>query len=214
MGVFDKLLKDGITRGHMPAKTEAARDWYRKAAKDFAGRIRGNDTRVDYGRSRSLNKRLVREYNDDRGRTIVKPGSMYMYFYDPKWKEELPYYDKFPLIFPFRVQKDRFWAINLHYLNLPMRAILMDSLYDLANNKKYDESTKLKLSYQILNSSASHRYFKVCVKQYLTSHVQSKFLYVKPEEWDTALFLPSEAFVKASKSSVWSDSKKKLGVRK
>jgi len=31
----------------------------------------------------------------------VEPGGMYMFLYDPKTKAKLPYFDRFPLIFPF-----------------------------------------------------------------------------------------------------------------
>jgi hypothetical protein len=133
-----------------------------------------------------------------------------MYLYDPKTKDDLPYYDRFPLIFPFRVESDRFWGINLHYLPLPFRAKLMDALYDIANNKRYDETTKLRLSYQVLNSASKFKYFRPCVKQYLFNRMQSKFVYVYPSEWDIALFLPLERFEKASKVQVWAQSKKQI----
>ena len=32
-------------------------------------------------------------------RQSIMPGNLYMYVYDPKTKEELPYYDRFPLVF-------------------------------------------------------------------------------------------------------------------
>ena len=89
----------------------------------------------------------------------------------------------------------------------------MDSLYDLVTNQRYDESTRLKLSYEMLNKAAKFRYFKPCVKQYLKSHLQSRFLYVYPSEWDIAIFLPTERFAKASKSQVYAQSKKMLGSR-
>lgn len=211
MGIFQKLLDDGIARGHIPGKTQTARNWYRNKAKDFQATIRKDETRVDYGRN--IDKKLMKE-NMTSQKTQIIPGQMYMYYYDPKYKEELPFYDKFPLIFPFRVKSDRFWGLNLHYLPLPLRAKLMDELYDLSNNKRYDETTKLKLSWQLLNASSKVRYIDVCVKQYLKSHTRSKFLLVEPEYWDTAIFLPAERFEKKSKSSVWAESKRKLGVTK
>lgn len=211
MGIFEKILYQGISKGHVPAKTETSKKWYRDAAKNFEAKIRSNESRIDY--SRNLDKKLIREYRD-RQQTVVKPGSMYMYFYDPKHKDTLPFYDRFPLIFPFRVQAGTFWGINLHYLPLQLRAKLMDSLYDLSNNKRYDETTKLNISYNILNSSSKISYFKPCIKQYLMSQTRSKFLYVQPEEWDVALWLPTESFAKKSKTQVWADSKNKLGISK
>jgi hypothetical protein len=135
---------------------------------------------------------------------------MYMYIYDPKFKDTLPFYDRFPLIFPFKVEADRFWGINFHYLPPPLRAKLMDSLYDVANNQRYDETTKLKINYQILNSASKFRYFKPCIKQYLFTQMKSKFVYIYPSEWDIALFLPAERFTKASKAQVWTESRKSV----
>lgn len=211
MGVFEKILYDGISRGHVPAKTLSAREWYREAGRNFEAKIRKDQSRVDF--RRNLDKKIMKDYKN-REEEIVKPGQMYMYRYDPKYKDTLPYYDRFPLIFPFRVKSDRFWGINLHYLPLPLRAKLMDSLHDITNNNRYDDSTKLKISYQILNSSSKMRYFKPCVKQYLFTHTRSKFMYIRPEEWDISIFLPLENFAKKTKSQVWSITKESLGVSK
>lgn len=206
-GIFDTIITKGMREGKVPARTMAAREWYRDSAKNYGATIRkgGKEAgRIDY--ARISEKKLMRE---DPARLVstISPGSMYMYIYDPKWKEELPFYDRFPLIFPFRVESDRFWGINLHYLPLRHRAILMDALYETSNNDRYDTSTKLKFSYQTLNKAAKFKYFKPCVKQYLFSHMQSQFMYVHPSEWDVALFLPVEKFKKASKTQVWAATK-------
>lgn len=214
MGVFSTVLQNGISRGHLPGKTQTAREWFRTSARNFGARIRGEDSnRVDY--KRSLDKRIIKDFQtSENSKSLIKPGSMYMYSYDAKHKDTLPYWDQFPLIFPFRVQHDRFWGINLHYLSYPLRAKLMDALYDITNNARYDDSTKLVLSYKVLNGSAKFNYFKPCVKQYLISHVKTRFFYIHPEEWDIALFLPTEKFVGKAKTSVWAESKRQLGIRK
>jgi hypothetical protein len=97
-------------------------------------------------------------------------------------------------------------GINMHYLPLNYRAKLMDALYDVANNDKYDETTKLKFNYNVLNGASKYKYFAPCVKHYLTDQVRSRFLYVYPSEWDIALFLPTQRFVGATKGKVWKDS--------
>lgn len=134
-------------------------------------------------------------------------GRMYMFFYDPKLKKELPYYDTFPLIFMIGPAKGGFLGINLHYLPPFYRAKLMDAMYQTINNKKYDETTKLKINYQILTAAAKFRFFRPCIKHYLNAHVQSGFLNVEPKNWDSALLLPTERFRKATKDTVWSDSR-------
>ena len=192
--LFDELLTKGVRAGQIPARTQAARNWYRDAARDFG----------------SVNeKNLMRS---DRNRLTANPqvGSMYMFYYDAKHKDTLPYFDKFPLIFPFKKVDGGFMGINLHYLPLQYRAKLMDSLYDLTTNERYDERTKLELSYKLLNSAGKFRYFKPCVKHYLTGQLRSRFMYIYPSEWDMALFLPLERFQGASKTKVWSDTRKAL----
>jgi hypothetical protein len=135
-----------------------------------------------------------------------------MFYYDPKHKEELPYYDRFPLVFPYKKVKGGFMGLNLHYLPLQLRAKLMDGLYDYANNTRYDESTRLKLNYELLTQASKLKFFAPCIKHYLNTHVQTKFMYVYPSEWDIALFLPTERFVKSKKNQVWMDTKRMLGV--
>ena len=133
-------------------------------------------------------------------------GKMFMFFYDPKGKATLPYYDIFPMIFPIGFQEGGFLGINLHYLPPYLRAKLMDALYSTASNDKYDNTTKLKISYEMLNRASKFGAFSPCVKKYLWDHVQSNFLYVEPSSWDTALMLPLERFQKATKTKVFNDS--------
>jgi len=146
--------------------------------------------------------------SSDRLVTSITVGRMYMFMYDPKMKADLPYYDKFPLIFPFRRVKGGFYGINMHYLPHMMRAKLMDSLYALANNQAQDDTTKLRLSYQILSRASRFRYFEPCVKHYLNNHVRTRFLWIPADQWETALFLPLERFVGATKQQVWKDSRR------
>lgn len=196
--VFDTIITQGVRAGQIPARTNQAREWFRETA----------------GKMNRINEREMMRGEVSRMTTQPLLGSMYMFYYDPKYKEELPYYDRFPLIFPYKKVKGGFMGLNLHYLPLQFRAKLMDGLYDYANNTRYDESTKLKLNYELLTRASKLRWFQPCIKHYLTQHVQSKFMYVYPSEWDIALFLPTERFVKAKKNQVWMDSKRMLGVRK
>jgi hypothetical protein len=135
-------------------------------------------------------------------------GSMYFFEYDPKHKDTLPYYDRFPLIFPINKVKGGILGMNMHYLPPKMRAQLMDALYSVSSDNNYDEQTTLSISYKILNSASNFRLFKPTVKMYLASQVRSRFIKINSSEWDTALFLPVQSFQKASNSKVWSDSRK------
>ena len=107
--------------------------------------------------------------------TELDVGRMYMFQYDPKGKDTLPYYDIFPLIFVLERYNDGFLGMNLHYLPPIYRARLMDRLYAIERMDQVRESKKLRLSYGLLNSVAKYKYFRPTVKRYLNNHVRSRF---------------------------------------
>jgi hypothetical protein len=148
--------------------------------------------------------------NPSQNTTTIQPGSLYMYAYDPKTKEDLPYYDRFPLVFPFRKTADGFYGLNMHYLPYDLRIYLLDALLTFKNNSRWDETTKLKYSWALIDGVSKYKAAQPCVKQYLNGHVRSQFRKVSSADWATAMLLPVERFVGASKQQVWSDSRKKI----
>lgn len=148
------------------------------------------------GRARSAagyRKNLVS--SDERGRDNAIIGKMYFFAYDPKMKKTLPMYDRFPLVFPIEPYNDGFLGLNLHYLNPGERAWLLNKLKDFRNNNKFNATTKLKLSYDLLASTKKlASVSRPCVKRYLFSHVRSKFIEMEPAEWDKAIGLPVAQF--------------------
>ena len=142
--------------------------------------------------------------------TNILPGNMYMYLYDAKLKEKLPYWDQFPLVLPFRKVSGGFYGINLHYLPYALRFKLLGALHSLAIDKDAGEDTRLLMSWRLLDSSSKFAPVKACVKHYLFEHVRSKFLRVKYPDWVTASQLPVERFVGANKTAVWRDSMEKI----
>lgn len=197
--IFDELLLKGIRSGQIPARTQDARDWFRDKAKQSKRMTPGQF------KSSSDPERFMKEH-------VI--GNMYMFQYSPKHKKTLPYYDIFPLIFPVGPAKGGFYGINFHYLPHKERAILMDALYSARNNSKYDETTKLKLSYSILQGSSKYKNFKPCFKHYLDDHIAGKFIYINPSEWDIALFLSTHSFRKMPAKKVWVDSRDIIAGRK
>lgn len=133
--------------------------------------------------------------SDERGRDNAIIGKMYFFAYDPKMKKTLPMYDRFPLVFPIEPYNDGFLGLNLHYLNPGERAWLLNKLKDFRNNNKFNTTTRLKLSYDLLASTKKlASVSRPCVKRYLFSHVRSKFIEMTPEEWDKAIDLPVAQF--------------------
>jgi hypothetical protein len=167
-------------------------------------------------KARTWLKNKISELRSVRRNTIIQdksraatgfyPGRMYFYFYDPKMKKTLPYYDRFPLVIPVEKYKDGFLGLNLHYLPVKYRLILLDKLYDTLNNERYDDTTKMQLSYDLLAGAARYEEFKPCLKRYLTSHIASGLIEIEPSNWEIALFLPVEMFVGATKEQVHRES--------
>ena len=189
---LDKL-KDAIKTDSVTAKAKAAGNWFRSIVNRTKGQFSGVTPKTILQRSESLVSKSVL-------------GKMYFYSYDPKWKNELPWYDTFPLVFPIEKYPDGFLGLNFHYLAPKHRAILMDQLKAFANNKKYDETTKLRLTYNMLKGFSKIKRAKPTVHRYLNSKINSKFVLVNADEWEVALFLPVERFKKASKKQVWAHS--------
>lgn len=191
--IFNQIL-DRATQADIQLGTQRARQFLR----DQASQVRTSTNMIMRPEDRSQLK------NESR------IGRMYFFNYDPKTKKTLPYYDRFPLIFMIGPAEKGFYGINLHYLAPTFRARLMDALYDTMTNERYDSTTRLRISYDILQRASKFRYFKPCIKHYLDSKVQGRFLEVKPTQWDIALFLPVEKFQKKNKQFVWRESRKQF----
>lgn len=187
-----------------------------------SGRIKGykaGDVMIrDYFMDKAMQTRLTRspkaiiESPAARAHSVVKPspGKMLMYQYDAKYKDVLPYWDMFPVMFPLELYKDSFLGLNMHYLPPVHRVRLFDALFETANNQKYNDTTRLKINYQVLKAASNMRYFKPCVKKYLYSHVKSQLIEIPIDEWAYVAFLPLHQFQNASARQVWDDSVRKI----
>jgi hypothetical protein len=185
--IKSSLAKEGLT-----PRTNASRAWLRAKVKDL----------------KPTSEALMRDRNRLKGKSMI--GKMYFYFYDPKTKDTMPYYDRFPLVIPIERYNDGFLGLNLHYIHPKQRMILLDKLSDTMSNDTYDENTKLKISYRYLAAASKIFEANACIKRYLFSHVDSRFLEITADEWDIAATLPVETFVGARTSKVYADSRKKF----
>lgn len=183
-----EAFRKGIT-----LRSKESREWFRKRVAN----LRPN-------RSALMKEEPVQLKNS----SVV--GGMFMFFYDPKHKDTLPFYDSFPLVIVVGPAEGGFYGLNLHYLPPALRAKFLDSLLEITNNRLYDDSTKFDLSYKMLMRASKMKYFKPCFKHYLTKHVRSKFAMVEAPEWEIATFLPTADFQKASRAQVYADSKRKI----
>ena len=128
----------------------------------------------------------------NQGKATVAPkyGMMNLFGYDPKFKETLPYYDRFPLIFPLEPAKGGFYGINFHYLQPGARVNFLRQLSRYTTDNRYDKNTRYQLP------SLSGDYYKKTVKHYLFNHVRTSFLNIPADEMAIAIFLPVARFMK------------------
>ena len=110
-------------------------------------------------------------------RTTVRQGHLYFFEYKAKTRW-LPYYDKFPLAYVFKRDNDGFYAANFHYLQYRTR---------LKSIKKLERG--------MIDIP------RAIVHKYLNDHVESLFLDLAQEEWDTSILLPVEDFVMTSRAN-------------
>lgn len=189
--LMDRINQQLMKTGYQ-ARSRQARDWLRSKIPDL----------------KPTPQKLMQDM--ERKTTSHFVGHMYFFYYDPKTKETLPYYDRFPLVIPIQLYPDGFLGLNLHYVHPKQRIILLDKLSELATDNRFDMQTRLRINYQVLKSFSKAFEASPCVKRYLSKHVQSRFVEIFGDEWDIAALLPVEQFEKASTSKVWADSRKKF----
>ena len=153
-------------------------------------------------------RRMLMDNDSLKWSNTVVPGKLYFYMYDAKHKDTLPYWDKFPLVFPFRTVKDGFYGLNMHYLPYEYRIKILNKLIDI-DLSKYTNNKKLALSWDLISSSSKLKPLQPCVHMYLYNHLQSGLKQIYPKDWATCMLLPVQQFVGASANKVWADSKRK-----
>ena len=141
------------------------------------------------------------------GRQTGRPsaGRMSMFYYDPKTKARLKYYDTFPLVLPIEPMRGGFIGLNFHYLPYGARFKFLQSLQAYASNSKFDQSTKIQASY---SSIKNNKYTKVAIKRYLYSQVRSNFLRINVDEMALAAYLPVAQFTGRTLGGVFAAARK------
>ena len=191
--LFQTLEMEAFRKGITP-RTAESRDWFRKKAQSM----------------RRVNRNKIMKEEPIKLVGKFQPGAMAMFFYNPKTKDKLPYYDSFPLTIVVDSAPGGFYGLNLHYLPPVLRAKFLDVLLDNTSNKAYDEKTRFAVNYNYLKRSARTKYFAPCFKHYLTDHVKSRFAIVPAPEWEIATFLPLADWQKSSGNKVYVDSRRML----
>ena len=153
-------------------------NWYKKKVADLSNRISA--------------ARLMRDGTLKKTPSFNK---LHFFRYDPKLKQFLKYYDIFPLVMPIQAAKGGFLGINFHYLPIPLRMRLLETLDKRGFRGNY---SKLK----------NIREVKPTIKHYLRQQFRSGFLELEEDDYAPSIFMPVAQFRKASASQVWRDSRR------
>ena len=170
--IFDKIRNEVGDR-------DLSLTWYKRKVSELASRISAG--------------RLMRE-----GKILKTPGFNQLNFfrYNPKTKAILPYYDTFPLVMPIDSAKGGFLGINFHYLPIPLRMRLLETLAKRNFDGDYSKLKNIKL-------------IKPCVKHYLKSQFASGFYRLDELDYAPAIFMPVQSFKKAGMSAAHRDARKR-----
>ena len=191
MAYLIQRIKEELEKTGFKSRTNDARDWLKSKVESL-----------------SPNRAALMQDGNSKDKSMI--GRMYFYFYDPKTKDMLPYYDRFPLVIPIERYSDGFLGLNLHYISPRQRFFLLDKLSVFLSNHRYDENTRFMLSYDLLKNATNAFEGTPCIKKYLYKQVKSRFLEISADEWDIAALIPYEYFNGATKNRVWADSRKKM----
>lgn len=189
-----------VIKNHPRYHHDRANEWFRQRIKELS---------VNRPVDRTNLLKTTRDLQSSR----VLPGSMIFFGYDPKYKEVLPYYDKFPLSFIFSMDKLHFTGINFHYLSIPIRIKLYDKMWQIAKNSRLPTQQVLSLTWQLLGNVSKFPECAVSVKKYLYSHIQTRVIKINLEDWKIAIMLQNEQFMKMGAQSVARESLKLMTAR-
>jgi len=146
---------------------------------------------------KNLNTREIRK--EGLGEYVRRPqlGKLCCYYYDPKTKEQMPYWDKFPLMMPLDYQENGYiLGLNFHYLPPDARKLLFDQLFAVRARKDLTVENQILMSYMILKRTSQFPGWRDCIKRYIPSHFRSRILEIDPLSWKLAIALPTQMFQK------------------
>ena len=165
-------------------------------------KIRNEGAAVNNKSSKWFNETLK---NGVRGHKVSRPspGKIYAYIYDAKYKDTLPYWDKYPLIIflgfgKSKAGNDLMYGLNLHYISPKARQqFLEDLLKQYASTKTLTNSTKLNIDWsKVRGFSGAEK----MIKAYLPDHIKGTIVEIKPADWANVVLMPLQKFVSKGKS--------------
>ena len=186
---FLDKLSDVIRGGTVEKEVKRSAKWFQDKIKGLKGELRNRFSRTN---ARTFYREAPNKFVPDKLGRRMNLGDMFCYWYNPKHKMILPYYDMFPIVMLIGFEQETFLGLNFHYLRPKHRAMLLDRVTAKIGKALPKWSRLAKLPY---NEPTVHRY------RY--DHIMRKVIPIEKDEQELAIFLPLERFKKTSKSKVW-----------
>lgn len=152
----------------------------------------------------NLLKLIEQESTDVK--TISQPsklrlGYMYLHVYDPKLKDQLPFYDVLPVFVLLARKSDRILGLNLHYLPYSFRVAAAKYLMQSIKNKKRIDYQDIKAAFKA--SKAPIGMLQLCIRTYLYSHIRSNIKEFNPTNYEMVIKEVMPRFEKKTEENIY-----------
>lgn len=141
-------------------------------------------------------------------------GGLFQYIYDPKLKDKLPYWDRFPCVVPIGIYPDGFLGINLHYLRPISRAQMFEFMLRAKKLARGNKGAYMDITYQTLKGSKVDTLMRRSIKRYLSNHIRSQIIKVEETDWEKIVYLPTQQFQKSTAENVWKKESAEAAARR
>ena len=193
---FLSRVSDAVRSGTVGKEVKRSTKWFHDKIKGLKGEVRNRFSSTNAAKFYRESEKI----NDAVFKRRVSLGDLFCYYYNPKYRKTLPYYDMFPMIMLLSAEKETFLGINFHYLRPKWRAILLDRV-----------TAKIGGGLPKWNKLRQIRQIAPTIKRYRYDHIMRKVIPIEEDEQEIAIFLPTERFKKSGKAKVWSESERKFG---
>jgi hypothetical protein len=95
-------------------------------SKEYGGKVKASIACMQWFED-GVNSKTTNEAKITR--TRFQPGKIYVFKYDPKYKEELPWFDRNPVVLAIERVDNNDLGINLNLLPVPFKEKLLDELF-------------------------------------------------------------------------------------
>ena len=194
---FLSKVSDAIKTGTVGQEVRRSAQWFQDKINGLKGGLRNQFSSTNAAK---FYREAETKVNPNLLKRRAELGDLFCYYYNPKYRATLPYYDMFPMIMLISAEKDTFLGINFHYLRPKWRAVLLDRV-----------SAKLGSGLPRWSKLRQIRQIAPTIKRYRFDHIMRRVVPIEENEQEIAIFLPTERFKKSAKAKVWADSERKFG---